>query len=111
MTLRVSSKQGFWRAGRDSMNMASQVDFGTPAVSTDKKVQVEIDGISTTVNAGTSIMRAGRETGVDIPKLCATDSVKAFGSCRMCQTAGNNSWVRVARSGPGREDVTTKVHS
>ena len=29
-------------------------------------------------------MRAARETGVDIPKLCATDSLKAFGSCRMC---------------------------
>ncbi len=66
------------------MNKVTQADFGTPAISTVETVQVEIDGIPTTVNAGTSIMRAARETGVDIPKLCATDSVKAFGSCRLC---------------------------
>ena len=32
------------------------------------------------VPAGTSIMRAAREAGIGVPKLCATDSVKAFGS-------------------------------
>jgi formate dehydrogenase major subunit len=29
-------------------------------------------------------MRAAAECGVDIPKLCATDRLKAFGSCRLC---------------------------
>ena len=29
-------------------------------------------------------MRAAAESGGSIPSLCATDSVKAFGSCRMC---------------------------
>ena len=29
-------------------------------------------------------MRAAAEAGIDIPKLCATDSLEAFGSCRMC---------------------------
>ena len=33
-----------------------------------------------TVQAGSSILRAARESGVDIPKLCATDSLKPFGS-------------------------------
>jgi formate dehydrogenase major subunit len=45
---------------------------------------VEIDGLPATVRAGSSILRAARESGVDIPKLCATDSLKPFGSCRMC---------------------------
>jgi formate dehydrogenase major subunit len=66
------------------MNRVTQADFGTPAAISEEKIQVEIDGITTTVTVGTSILRAARETGVDIPKLCATDSVKAFGSCRMC---------------------------
>jgi len=66
------------------MNKVSQADLGTPAVNSEEKIHIEIDGIPATVMAGTSIMRAARETGVDIPKLCATDSVKAFGSCRMC---------------------------
>ena len=29
-------------------------------------------------------MRAARDSGVDVPRLCATDSVKPFGSCRLC---------------------------
>ena len=40
---------------------------------------VEIDGLPATVRAGTSILRAARESGVDIPKLCATDALKPFG--------------------------------
>ena len=34
--------------------------------------------------AGTSVMRAAKEAGITIPKLCATDSIDAFGSCRLC---------------------------
>ena len=66
------------------MNRARQQDFGTPASTSTDIVRVEIDGLSASVPAGTSIMRAARESGVDIPKLCATDSLKPFGSCRMC---------------------------
>ena len=47
-------------------------------------VDVTIDGAPIRVAAGTSIMRAAREAGLDIPKLCATDNLKAFGSCRVC---------------------------
>jgi formate dehydrogenase major subunit len=66
------------------MNRVRQQDLGTPASIRTDIVRVEIDGLPTTVPAGTSIMRAARESGVDIPKLCATDSLKPFGSCRMC---------------------------
>ena len=66
------------------MNKTRQTDLGTPASSNQETVQVEIDGLPATVNAGSSILRAARESGVDIPKLCATDSLKPFGSCRMC---------------------------
>ena len=66
------------------MNKVRQADYGTPEPRTVETVKVEIDGLPTTVKAGTSILRAARESGVDIPKLCATDSLKPFGSCRMC---------------------------
>ena len=66
------------------MNKTRQKDFGTPASPVKETVRVEIDGLPATVNAGTSILRAARESGVDIPKLCATDSLKPFGSCRLC---------------------------
>jgi formate dehydrogenase major subunit len=61
-----------------------QADFGTPESRSDARVTLQIDGRSVTVPAGTSVMRAASESGGQIPKLCATDNVKAFGSCRMC---------------------------
>jgi formate dehydrogenase major subunit len=65
-------------------------DLGTPAPrgeTRDSKplmVGVVIDGVGVEVEAGTSVMRAAALAGVDIPKLCATDRLEAFGSCRLC---------------------------
>jgi formate dehydrogenase major subunit len=60
-------------------------DLGTPAPSeAGAPVTVEIDGNPVTVPAGTSVMRAAALAGTQVPKLCATDTLKAFGSCRMC---------------------------
>ncbi len=70
------------------MNRTRQKDLGTPAArnagADAEAIEVVIDGHAVTVPAGTSILRAARSTGIDIPKLCATDSLKAFGSCRLC---------------------------
>ena len=59
-------------------------DFGTPAAKSKQMVTLTIDGFAVTVPAGTSLMRAAAEAGIQVPKLCATDSVDAFGSCRLC---------------------------
>src|SRR5437899_3963879 len=60
-------------------------DFGTPApVNGAATVTVEVDGRPVTVPDGTSVMRAAALAGVKVPKLCATDTLKAFGSCRLC---------------------------
>jgi formate dehydrogenase major subunit len=58
-------------------------DMGTPA-KTGAPVTLRIDGFAVTVPEGTSVMRAAAEAGISVPKLCATDSVEAFGSCRLC---------------------------
>lgn len=59
-------------------------DFGTPRRESEQTVSLEIDGEIVTVPAGTSLMRAAVEAGVQVPKLCATDSLEPFGSCRLC---------------------------
>ena len=59
-------------------------DFGTPARVNTEMVNVTIDDHDFQVPAGTSVMRAAAEMGINIPKLCATDSLEAFGSCRLC---------------------------
>lgn len=66
------------------MNLTRETDFGTPASSLEETVTIEIDGLPTTVKKGSTIMRAARESGVDVPKLCATDNLQPFGSCRLC---------------------------
>ncbi len=59
-------------------------DFGTPAAKSKQMVTLTIDGFDVSVPEGTSIMRAAAEIGISVPKLCATDSIDAFGSCRLC---------------------------
>ncbi len=59
-------------------------DFGTPKSVSEATVSLTIDGISVTVPEGTSVMRAAKGIGQDIPSLCATDMLDAWGSCRMC---------------------------
>lgn len=59
-------------------------DRGTPARTSTQQVSLAVDGIPVTVPAGTSVMRAAAEAGIDIPKLCATEQLESFGSCRLC---------------------------
>ncbi|MAA97727.1 MAG: formate dehydrogenase subunit alpha [Stappia sp.] len=66
------------------MRLIQETDYGTPAVRSEKTVTLTIDGNQVTVPEGTSLMRAAMEAGTQIPKLCATDMVDAFGSCRLC---------------------------
>ena len=66
------------------MGLIQEIDFGTPASKAGKQVTLTVDGFTVTVPEGTSIMRASMEAGIAIPKLCATDMVDAFGSCRLC---------------------------
>ncbi|MBB3936743.1 formate dehydrogenase subunit alpha [Aureimonas phyllosphaerae] len=66
------------------MSLVPETDYGTPARRAEKHVTLTIDGETVTVPAGTSLMRAAAEMGTKIPKLCATDSLEPFGSCRMC---------------------------
>ncbi len=59
-------------------------DYGTPPEASATMVELFIDGKPISVPAGTSVMRAAAMLGVRVPKLCATDSLAAYGSCRLC---------------------------
>ena len=61
-----------------------QKDYGTPPVTSEETVSINVDGVEISVPAGTSVMRAASLAGIKVPKLCATDAVDAFGSCRVC---------------------------
>ncbi|HSV45949.1 MAG TPA: formate dehydrogenase subunit alpha, partial [Ramlibacter sp.] len=61
-----------------------EIDYGTPLRESAELVTLDIDGQPVTVPKGTSLMRAAIDAGVQVPKLCATDSLEPFGSCRLC---------------------------
>ncbi|WOH36576.1 formate dehydrogenase subunit alpha [Thalassotalea fonticola] len=60
------------------------VDLGTPEVLSDQHVTLTIDGQQISVPEGTSVLRAAALLNITIPKLCASDNLEAFGSCRLC---------------------------
>ncbi len=66
------------------MTLIRELDTGTPIRVSDTTVTLTIDGQSVTVPKGTSIMAAAASMGTQVPKLCATDSLEPFGSCRLC---------------------------
>ncbi len=66
------------------MPMVQEIDYGTPASTAEASVTLTIDGRDVTVPEGTSIMRASMDAGIKVPKLCATDTLNSFGSCRLC---------------------------
>lgn len=69
-------------------------DFGTPDRG-GETVRLRINGQSVEAKSGDSIMRAALTAGIPIPKLCATDSLDAFGSCRLClvEVSGRKGFV------------------
>ena len=67
------------------MAWIGEIDLGTPApLAATRMIALNIDGETVEVPEGTSIMRAAALMGTTIPKLCATDMLDAFGSCRIC---------------------------
>ena len=94
------------------MTMIFEPDFGTPASHKLDQVHLEIDGRAITVAADTSIMRAALVAGIEIPKLCSTDSLKAFGSCRLCliQIDGRNGTPSSCTT-PVAEGMKVTTHS
>ena len=76
------------------MQAIDDKDLGTPARHTESQVTLEVDGREVTVPSGTSLMRAAALADVMVPKLCASDSLEPFGSCRLClvQIEGRNGY-------------------
>ena len=80
----------------DIPSLITEIDYGTPASKAEKQVTLTVDGRTITVPEGTSIMRAAADLGIMVPKLCATDNLDPFGSCRLClvEIEGRNGTSR-----------------
>ena len=66
------------------LNAIPDKDYGTPASQSEQMISLDIDGYEITVPQGTSVMRAAALADINIPKLCASDNLESYGSCRLC---------------------------
>ena len=66
------------------MPLIQETDLGTPIRLAEGTVTLTIDGQAVAVPKGTSVMAAAMTLGTKVPRLCATDSLEPFGSCRLC---------------------------
>jgi formate dehydrogenase major subunit len=66
------------------MQSITDNDFGTPKRASSRMVALEIDGIPVSVPEDSSVMFAAAIANRKVPKLCATDNLESFGSCRLC---------------------------
>ena len=89
-----------------------QKDYGTPASRSQKQISLSINGAEVTVPEGTSVMRAAMENGVKIPRLCASDQLESFGSCRVClvQVEGHRGFPAACTT-PVEEGMAVKTQS
>src|SRR6516162_9141471 len=67
-----------------TQSLIREIDYGTPQSKAENTVTLVVDGKQISVPEGTSVMRAAMQAGIEIPKLCATDMLDAFSSCRLC---------------------------
>jgi bidirectional [NiFe] hydrogenase diaphorase subunit len=77
----MSVEGGFmWAELRE---LKDDIDVGTPPRE-GEPVTLTVDGVEVTVPAGSSVMLAAAQARRSVPKLCATDMLEPFGSCRVC---------------------------
>ena len=50
----------------------------------EKLISLSIDGVQVEVPAGTTVLEAAKQAGINIPTLCYLKDINAIGACRMC---------------------------
>ncbi len=92
--------------------LSHEIDRGTPACPEGQPVRLRIDGHDVTVPVGTSVMRAAAEAGIQVPKLCATESLEPFGSCRLClvEIEGRKGFPASCTT-PAESGMNVRTHS
>ena len=83
------------------MTLIKETDYGTPhpeVTEATKLVTLTIDGLEITVPEGTSIMNAAMQLGIEIPKLCATDSSRRSAPAASASVKSKGVMVRPPRA-------------
>jgi NADH dehydrogenase/NADH:ubiquinone oxidoreductase subunit G len=77
-------------------------------------VKLIIDGISTKVAEGTTVLEAAKELGIIIPTLCHEEGLSTYGACRVCLVEvgkGNKSSLEASCVLPAEEGMVIRTGS
>jgi bidirectional [NiFe] hydrogenase diaphorase subunit len=75
-------------------------------------VNLIIDGKTITANKGAMVLEVARSNGIDIPTLCAHESVSRSGACRLCVVEvkkGNRSKIVTSCLYPVEEGIAVET--
>ena len=77
-----------------------------------KTVNIIIDGVRVRVPEGTTIMRAAKKAGVEIPHLCYLEGVNEISACKVCvvEIAGKSKLVTACNS-PAEDGMVIYTNS
>ena len=74
-------------------------------------VNIKINNVPYTVKAGSTILEACHEVGIDIPTLCYLKEINEIGACRICVVevkGAKDVYKRQAWRGAGRCGCTRR---
>jgi len=79
-------------------------------------VKVTIDDQAIKVPKGTTLLKAAKKLGIDIPTLCFHESLPPQGSCRLCvveitDKTGKWTWIDASCVYPASEGLSVKTNS
>ena len=84
------------------------------AMSETESITITIDGQEIAVARDTTILKAAKELGIEIPTLCFLDLLGFYGACRVCLveiTQGEWQWLDAACVFPIRRPISVSTNS
>ena len=77
----------------------------------EQMINLTIDNVKVSVPAGTSVLEAAKQAGINIPTLCYLKDVNAIGACRMCVVNAGGRALQAACVLPVAEGMNVKTNT
>ena len=75
----------------------------------EKMISLTIDNVKVEVPAGTTVLEAAKQAGINIPTLCYLKDINAIGACRMCVVDTGGRALQAACVLPATDGMVVKT--
>ncbi|MCR4887295.1 MAG: [FeFe] hydrogenase, group A [Clostridiales bacterium] len=77
----------------------------------EQMINLTIDNVKVSVPAGTSVLEAAKQAGINIPTLCYLKDINAIGACRMCVVNAGGRALQAACVLPVSEGMNVQTNT